>query len=84
MICAKSTNEKVYIENEIQCLARMCRSSIEFFDIYGKSEPFEHASFYHIEGRKPTIEHWELFKEKVKEKFDFNLTDKFIPKSFNL
>lgn len=84
MIYAKCTNEKVYIENEYQCLARMCKTSSETFDIYGFSEPFEHASFDLIKNGKPTLKDWNIFKKKVKDKFDFCLEDDFIPKSFGL
>jgi len=84
MIYAKCTPEKVYVENQHQCLARMCSRSMETFDVYGESEPFEHTSVIIIKSKKPTLKDWETFKIKVKEYFGFDLKDEFIPKSFNL
>ena len=66
---AFNTNEKVYLEDDTGCLARMCKVS---FEIFGTN----HCSFYHIiENRKPSLYDWKLFKSKVQEYYNFDLDD---------
>lgn len=82
MIYVKSTKEKVYVENEVQCLARMCKRSLE---IFGNTEnAFENKFYYVIPNGKPTKKEWDLFKAKVKECYNYNLSDLFVPEYIDL
>jgi len=82
MIYTKTINDKVYVENEFQCLARMCRYSME---VFGDTEnEFENKFYYCIKNHNPTIKDWELFKSKVKDVYGYIVDDDYIPETWVL
>ncbi len=71
----RNTKENIYIENYFGiCVGRFCKLSIELYN----KENGTNIEFLHIiPYGKPTIEHWIIFWNKVKEVYGLDV-DKFL------